>query len=50
MAVRLTLIEIVVALTVVAVLLLGSQALSERALRLLRWFSNRSEPPAQRNW
>ena len=38
--------EIVVALTVIAVALFGSQALSERAFRLLRWFSNRPEPPA----
>ena len=39
-------IEIVVALTVIAVALFGSQALSERAFRLLRWLSNRAEPPA----
>ena len=38
--------EIVVAFTVIAVALFGSQALSERAFRLLRWFSNRPEPPA----
>jgi hypothetical protein len=38
--------EIVVALTVIAVALFGSQALSERAFRLLRWFANRPEPPA----
>jgi len=38
--------EIVVALTVIAVALFGSQALSERAFRLLRWFGNRPEPPA----
>ncbi len=37
--------EIVVALTVIAVALFGSQALSERAFRLLRWFGNRPEPP-----
>ena len=35
-----------VALTVIAVALFGSQALSERAFRLLRWFGNRPEPPA----
>jgi len=39
-------IEIVVALTVIAVALFGSQTLSERAFRLLRWFGNRPEPPA----
>jgi hypothetical protein len=38
--------EIVVALTVIAVALFGSKALSERAFRLLRWFGNRPEPPA----
>jgi hypothetical protein len=38
-------IEIVVVLTVIAVALFGSQALSERAFRLLRWFGNRPEPP-----
>lgn len=38
--------EIVAALTVIAVALFGSQALSERAFRLLRWFGNRPEPPA----
>ena len=37
--------EIVVALTVIAVALFGSKALSERAFRLLRWFGNRPEPP-----
>jgi hypothetical protein len=40
---------LVVALTVIAVALFGSQALSERAFRLLRWFGNRPEPPAP-NW
>ena len=38
--------EIVAALTVIAIALFGSQALSERAFRLLRWFGNRPEPPA----
>jgi hypothetical protein len=38
--------EVVVALTVIAAALFGSQALSERAFRLLRWFGNRPEPPA----
>jgi hypothetical protein len=37
--------EIAVALTVIAVALFGSQALRERAFRLLRWFGNRPEPP-----
>jgi hypothetical protein len=35
-----------VALTVIAVALFGSKALSERAFRLLRWFGNHPEPPA----
>jgi hypothetical protein len=38
--------EIVIVLTVTAVALFGSKALSERAFRLLRWFGNRPEPPA----
>jgi hypothetical protein len=38
-------IEIVIVLTVIAAALFGSQALSERAFRLLRWFGNRPEPP-----
>jgi hypothetical protein len=38
--------EIVVALTVIGAALFASQALSERAFRLLRWFGNRPEPPA----
>ena len=38
--------EVVVALTVIAVALFGSKALSERAFRLLRWFGNRPEPSA----
>lgn len=38
--------ETVVALTVIALALFGSQALSERAFRLLRWLGNRPEPPA----
>ena len=36
--------ELVVALTVVITALFGSQALSERAFRLLRWIANRPEP------
>jgi hypothetical protein len=38
-------IEVVVVLTIIATALFGSQALSERAFRLLRWFGNRPEPP-----
>ena len=38
--------ESVIVLTVIAVALFGSKALSERAFRLLRWFGNRPEPPA----
>ncbi len=38
--------EMVVALIVIAVALFGSETLSERAFRLLRWFGNRPEPPA----
>jgi hypothetical protein len=38
--------EIVVMLTVIAVALFGSKALSERAFRLLRLLGNRPEPPA----
>jgi hypothetical protein len=39
-------IEVVVVLTMIATALFGSQTLSERAFRLLRWFGNRPEPPA----
>jgi hypothetical protein len=39
-------IEIMVALMVIAVALFGSKTLSERGFRLLRWFGNRPEPPA----
>jgi hypothetical protein len=38
-------IEVAGMLTVIAVALFGSQALSERAFRLLRWLGNRPEPP-----
>jgi hypothetical protein len=38
-------IEVVVALTIVATALFGSKTLSERAFRLLRWLGNRPEPP-----
>ena len=37
-------IEIAVALTVIAVAQFGSKARSERAFRLLRWFANHPEP------
>jgi hypothetical protein len=39
-------IEIMVALTIIMTALFGSQDLSERAFRLLRWLGNRPEPPA----
>jgi hypothetical protein len=35
-------------LTVIGTSLYGSDVLSERAFRLLRWFKDRPEPPAQR--
>ena len=38
-------IELAVALTIIGTALFGSQALSERAFRLLRWIANRPEPP-----
>jgi hypothetical protein len=38
-------IEIVVVLTIIATALFGTRTLSERAFRLLRWLSNRPEPP-----
>ncbi len=38
-------VEVVVALTITGTALFGSQALSERAFRLLRWLGNRAEPP-----
>lgn len=39
-------IELAVTLTIIGTALFGSQALSERAFRLLRWITNRPEPPA----
>jgi hypothetical protein len=36
--------EVMVALTITGTALFGSQALSERAFRLLRWLRNRPEP------
>jgi hypothetical protein len=41
----LTIIEIVVALTIISTALFGNLVLSERAFRLLRWLGNRPEPP-----
>jgi hypothetical protein len=38
--------EVAMVITVIAVALFGSKTLSERAFRLLRWLSNRAEPPA----
>jgi hypothetical protein len=38
-------IELFVVLAVIGTALFGSQDLSERAFRLLRWIANRSEPP-----
>lgn len=37
--------ELAVMLTILGTALFGSQTLSERAFRLLRWIGNRSEPP-----
>ena len=39
-------IELAATLTVLGTVLFGSEALSERASRLLRWIGNRAEPPA----
>lgn len=39
-------IELLAVLAVIGTALFGSQALSERAFRLLRWAANRPEPPA----
>jgi hypothetical protein len=39
-------IELMVTLTIISTALFGSQALSERAFRLLRWLGNRPEPPS----
>ena len=45
-------IELVVLLTIVGTALFGSQTLSERAFRLLRWLGNRPEPtpPSTAQW
>lgn len=39
-------VEVVVVFTITGTALFGSQALSERAFRLLRWLGNRPEPPS----
>jgi hypothetical protein len=41
-------IELAAALTIIGTALFGSQALSERGFRLLRWIANRPEPPGPR--
>jgi hypothetical protein len=41
-----TSIGIGVALTIISTALFGSQPISDRAFRLLRWIANRPEPPA----
>ena len=41
----LAVVELVMILTVLSTALFGSQTLSERAFRLLRWLGNRPEPP-----
>jgi hypothetical protein len=38
-------VELVVILTIIGTALFGSQVLSDRAFRLLRWIGNRPEPP-----
>lgn len=38
--------ELTVALTIIGTALFGSQVISERAFRILRWIVNRPEPPA----
>jgi len=42
----LAVIEVVVVLTIIGTALFGSQTLSERAFRFLRWIGNRPEPSA----
>jgi hypothetical protein len=41
-------VELIVILTVLGTALFGSQTLSERAFRLMRWLGNRPEPPGPR--
>lgn len=38
--------ELTAALTIIGTALFGSQVISERAFRILRWIANRPEPPA----
>jgi hypothetical protein len=45
----LAVVELVTILTVLGTALFGSQTLSERAFRLLRWLGNRPEPPGPRD-
>ena len=39
-------VELLAMLTIIGTALFGSQALSDRGFRLLRWIRNRPEPPA----
>jgi hypothetical protein len=39
-------VELLAMFTIIGTALFGSQALSDRAFRLLRWIRNRPEPPA----
>jgi hypothetical protein len=41
--------EASVALTIIATALFGTDKLSDRAFRLLRWIGNRPEPPSPKN-
>jgi hypothetical protein len=43
--VKATVVEAVVALTIIGAALFETQTLSERAFRFLRWIGNRPEPP-----
>ena len=43
--VGMAIVELAVALTIIGTALFGSQELSERAFRLLRWIANQPEPP-----
>ena len=38
--------ELTTALTIIGTALFGSQVISERAFRILRWIANKPEPPA----
>lgn len=48
LGVTLVVFEALVAVVVVGAALFGSEVISERAFRLLRWLSNRPEPEAPR--